>query len=218
MKKKNIGKSIKKTIMLMISPYITFLFIIVFLVVGLFMGVEELWEEFTSQNGIKEITYSSKGFVWPLPGYRDISSDFGNRFHPIKKVESFHDGIDIPAPQGTEVVSPSDGIVTSVYDSSSVGKSIEIESDNYKFVFHHLYTINVKENDKVKKGQVIGGVGSTGTLSTGNHLHFTVYEEDELINPLNLVNFNNVFEDEEVDNSIENETKRSVNNIDNNIY
>ena len=73
------------------------------------MGVEELWEEFTSNIGIKEIITSSKGYVWPLPGYSDISSNFGERFHPIKKVNSFHDGIDIPAPQGTEVVSPGSG-------------------------------------------------------------------------------------------------------------
>ena len=192
------------------------------------MGVEELWEEFTSNIGIKEITTSSKGFVWPLPGYSDISSNFGNRFHPIKKVNSFHDGIDIPAPQGTEIVSPGSGIVSKVYDSSSVGKTIEIESGDYKFVFHHLYSIGVKENDNVNKGQVIGGVGSTGTLSTGNHLHFTVYEKDELINPLNLVNFNNIFEDDEEseisNTTVQNETTNvitnegSVNNIDNHIY
>ena len=170
------------------------------------MGVEELWEEFTSNIGIKDVNSSSKGYLWPLPGYREISSNFGNRFHPIKKVNSFHDGIDIPAPQGTSILSPGSGIVKNVYNSSSLGNTVEIESGDYKFVFHHLFSVNVKLNDYVQKGQVIGGVGSTGTLSTGNHLHFTVYEKGKLINPLNIINFNDTFNNDEENNEVTNDT------------
>ena len=207
---KEMVKKIKKTAFAMLSPYITFLLIAILLIGGLFMGVEELWEEFTSKMGIKEVNSSSKGFSWPLPGYSDISSDFGERIHPIKKTSSFHDGIDLPAPEGTDIVSPTNGTVTNVYNSQTLGNTVEIESGDYKFVFHHMISVNVQKDDNVQKGEVIGGVGSTGTLSTGNHLHFTVYEKGKLINPLNIINFNdNYNEDEE---KIENITTNSISN------
>lgn len=186
----------KKTLMIFLSPYITFAFIIFFLVGGLFMGVEELWEEFTSDNGIEEISSSSKGMVWPLPGFSNISSYFGNRLHPIKKETSFHDGIDIPAPQDTIVISPTNGVIAKTYNSYSLGNTVEIESGEYKFVFHHLNFISVNQGDIINKGQKVGGVGTTGTLSTGNHLHFTVYRNNIKINPLEIVDFNNIYKDE----------------------
>ena len=185
-------KKIRKTLIVVISPYLTFFFISIFLIGGMFLAVEELWTEFTSSIGIEEINSSndSGSFIWPLPGFNNISSYYGNRFHPIKKVNSFHDGIDIPAPQDTVVISPSDGIVSKVYNSSTVGKTVEIQSNEYKFVFHHLNSIFVNQSQNVIKGQEIGGVGTKGTLSTGNHLHFTVYKDNKKINPLEIVNFN----------------------------
>ena len=220
-KKQNLMNSLKKTIFVMLSPYLTFFFVVIFLIGGLFFAIDELWNEFTSDEGISEINESSKGYVWPLPNYSDISSNFGNRVHPIKKTESFHDGIDIPAPQDTRIVSPGSGLVTNVYNSETLGKSIEIECGDYKFVFHHLYSVNVKKGNRVKKGEKIGGVGTTGTLSTGNHLHFTVYYKNELINPLDIINFNEIFNgSEETNNKIDNGAniiENSVNILSNNI-
>lgn len=167
------------------------------------MAVEELWEEFTSNTGIDEITSSSNGLIWPLPGFNYISSFFGNRIHPIKHTNSFHDGIDIPAPQDTKIISPANGIVSSIYNSESVGNTVEIESGEFKFVFHHLNFTSVEQGSSIKKGEQIGGVGTTGTLSTGNHLHFTVYKNNTKINPLEIINFNNVFEKEEINENIE---------------
>lgn len=191
-----ITKKAKKTIMVFVAPYLIFFFIMFFVISALFMGVEELWEEFTSTEGIDEITASSNGFVWPVPGYSYISSDYGNRIHPITHKLSFHNGIDIPAPQDTKVVSPVNGTITSVYDSKTVGQTVEIESNEYRFVFHHLNFISAVQGNSIKKGEQLGGVGTTGTLSTGNHLHFTVYKNNKTINPLEIVNFNDVFEEE----------------------
>lgn len=161
------------------------------------MAVEELWEEFTSESGIEEITTSSNGLIWPLPGFNYISSYFGNRVHPIKHTISFHDGIDIPAPKDTKVVSPANGKVSNVYNSETVGNTVEIECEGFKFVFHHLNFTSVEPGNPIKKGEQIGGVGTTGTLSTGNHLHFTVYKNNTKVNPLEIINFNKVFEKEE---------------------
>ena len=184
------SNKLKKSVVTFLAPYLIFLLIIFLLLSVLFMGVEVLWEEFTSPDGIEEITISSDGLIWPLPGYNRISSYYGLRFHPVKKVYSFHDGIDIPAPQDTIIISPSSGMVTKVYDSSSVGKTVEIENTEYRFVFHHLNYIAVTQGVTISKGEEVGGVGTTGTLSTGNHLHFTVYKNNNRVNPLEIYNFN----------------------------
>ena len=184
------SNKLKKNVVTFLAPYLIFLLIIFLLLSVLFMGVEVLWEQFTSPDGIEEITISSDGLIWPLPGYNRISSYYGLRFHPVKKVYSFHDGIDIPAPQDTIIISPSSGVVTKVYNSSSVGKTVEIENTEYRFVFHHLNYITVTQGATISKGEKIGGVGTTGTLSTGNHLHFTVYKNNNRVNPLEIYNFN----------------------------
>ena len=201
MKNKSLTVKINNIALSILSPYIAFFIIAMFLICGFFMGVEELWEEFTSSVGIKEINLDSDGYIWPLPGYNNISSNFGNRFHPIKKVNSFHDGIDIPAPQGTSILSPGSGIVKNVYNSSSLGNTVEIESGDYRFVFHHMFSVSVNIDEIIQKGQVIGGVGSTGTLSTGNHLHFSVYDKNILVNPLSIINFSDTFDKNEYENN-----------------
>ena len=187
---KKMQNNIKNTIITFLSPYISFLFIAVFIIGILFMGVEELWEEFTSTSGIEEINQSTTGFIWPVPGYSHISSYFGPRIHPITKKNSFHDGIDIPAPQDTKVFSSANGKVITTKESKTLGKTVEIESGEYKFVYYHLNFISVQEGNLINKGGLVGGVGTTGTLSTGNHLHFTVYRKNKKIDPLEIINLN----------------------------
>lgn len=153
------------------------------------MGVEELWEEFTSTLGIEEINQSTSRVIWPVPGYSHISSYYGPRVHPITKKNSFHDGIDIPAPQDTKVLSPASGKVIKTYESDTLGKTVEIECDEYKFVFNHLNFISLEQESLINKGALVGGVGTTGTLSTGNHLHVTVYKNNKKIDPLEIFKF-----------------------------
>ena len=184
------SNKLKKTVVTFLAPYLIFLLIIFLLLSVLFMGVEVLWEQFTSPDGIEEITISSDGLIWPLPGYNRISSYYGLRFHPVKKVYSFHDGIDIPAPQDTKVFSSANGKVITTKESKTLGKTVEIESGEYKFVYYHLNFISVQEGTLINKGGLVGGVGTTGTLSTGNHLHFTVYRKNKKIDPLEIINLN----------------------------
>ena len=183
-----IKKKIKKTIKIILAPYIAFIIFACFLIIVLFVSVQAFFTDYTTDNEYANVD----GYIWPLPGYSYISSNYGTRLHPIKHTISFHDGIDIPAPKDTPVLSPCNGMVTDTYFSESLGNTVKIDDGNFVFVFYHLNFYSIQENTEIQKGIQIGGVGTTGTLSTGNHLHFTVYKDGQTINPLSIVNFNNL--------------------------
>ncbi|WP_052356551.1 peptidoglycan DD-metalloendopeptidase family protein [[Clostridium] dakarense] len=126
--------------------------------------------------------------AWPLQSYTEISSPFGERVHPITGEVKFHRGIDIPAPQNTDILSSDDGIVIFSGSQNGYGNVVKIKHfDGKKTVYAHNTSNVVKEGDIVKKGQVIAKVGTTGN-STGNHVHFETIVNDENINPINAVN------------------------------
>lgn len=127
----------------------------------------------------------TKGMLWPLPGYTQISSPFGWRIHPLLKTNRFHDGVDLPAPAGTEVIAPLDGQVISTGYLGGYGNHIVVDhGGGLSTMYAHLSAILVQNGQEVKKGQVIGRVGSTG-WSTGPHLHFMVLLQGEPTNPMN---------------------------------
>lgn len=126
--------------------------------------------------------------IWPLQSYREISSPFGERVHPITGEIKLHRGIDIPAPQNTDILSSDDGIVIFSGSQNGYGNVVKIKHfDGKKTVYAHNTSNVVKEGDIVKKGQAIAKVGTTGD-STGNHVHFETIVNDENINPINAIN------------------------------
>lgn len=144
--------------------------------------VEEKKEELSLNN-----TEYLKG-IWPIESYKQISSYFGERIHPITGKQSFHKGIDIPAPQDTDIISCDDGIVSFSGVMNGYGNVIKIKHfDGKETLYAHNNLNIVKEGDIVKVGQVIAKVGTTGN-STGNHLHFETIINNENINPINVVN------------------------------
>ena len=121
-------------------------------------------------------------WYWPLPGKYSLSSLFGNRLDPFTKKPSTHTGVDIPAPAGTPIYAAGDGIVTTVnsnqYASTYGYYCIVSHGGGYATLYAHQRQVPiVKVGQTVKKGQVIGYVGTTGR-STGNHLHFEIRIDD----------------------------------------
>lgn len=112
-------------------------------------------------------------YAWPLPGYYNISSRFGNRTHPIYGNADFHLGNDVPAPTWTPILAAQDGVVTLSRHNVSYGNYCIINhGGGYSTLYAHQVTLPlVSEGDTVTKGQVIGYVGSSGD-STGPHLHY----------------------------------------------
>ena len=133
------------------------------------------------------------GIKWTMPcSYRLLSSPYGYRVHPITGQWKFHSGVDLAGPQGTPIVATRDGTVTMAktgYNSGN-GNYVTINhGDGFSTSYlHMLENLQVRVGQKVKAGQVIGYMGSTG-MSTGPHLHFTIYYNGATVNPADYLNF-----------------------------
>jgi len=116
-----------------------------------------------------------------------MASGYGFRTDPFTKARKFHYGMDFTAPRGTPVYASGDGVVIRADNSSSgYGNHIRIDHGyGYVSLYAHLYKYNVRVNQRVKRGDLIGFVGSTGR-SEAPHLHYEVHKDRERINPLNF--------------------------------
>ena len=128
---------------------------------------------------------SESGFMWPLPGYYNLSSLFAGRIHPITGKPQHHTGIDIPASSGTSILAAKSGVVTTSTYNNSYGNYVVVShSDGTSTLYAHMVRRNCSKGDTVSQGQVIGYVGTTGS-STGNHLHFEVRVNGSRVDPIN---------------------------------
>ena len=116
-----------------------------------------------------------------------MASGYGYRTDPFTKVRKFHYGMDFTAPRGTPIYASGDGVIKRADNSSSgYGNHIRIDHGyGYISLYAHLYKYNVSLNQRVKRGDVIGYVGSTGR-SEAPHLHYEVFKDGERINPINF--------------------------------
>jgi murein DD-endopeptidase MepM/ murein hydrolase activator NlpD len=119
--------------------------------------------------------------------FTTITSHFTEaRFHPVLKVNVPHTGVDFAAPRGTPIRAVGDGVITYAGWNGGYGKSIDIQHDaTYSTRYAHLgrFATGIRGGASVKKGHVIGYVGSTGR-ATGPHLHFEFYKDQQYVNPL----------------------------------
>ena len=129
---------------------------------------------------------SSRRLLLKSPlNFKRISSNFGNRKHPITGDWKAHKGIDLAAPTGTLVESVGDGTVLRSGWNGGYGKYILVEHPaGYRTAYAHLSKINVKKGQRVAQGEVIGAVGSTGH-STGPHLHYELHFNGTVVHPFN---------------------------------
>jgi murein DD-endopeptidase MepM/ murein hydrolase activator NlpD len=124
-------------------------------------------------------------FIWPVSGY--ITSPYGYRKSPFSGSRQFHSGLDIGSPMGTPVRAAMAGRVSAVaYDEILGNYAVVSHHSGYRTLYGHMSVVRVKSGAYVGTGERIGDVGSTG-LSTGPHLHFTVYKSGITVNPRTLM-------------------------------
>lgn len=144
------------------------------------------------QNDIYSVFSTGTGYLRPasvdmcnggLLGSCEISSNFGWRKHPVRRRRHLHTGLDLIAPKGTPIYAPTNGVVESRGRTRGYGKVVVIDHGySWETRYAHLSEIAVKEGQTVKKGDIIGYVGSTGT-ATGPHLHFEMRYFGNAVNP-----------------------------------
>lgn len=232
--KKKLGKKILKVGFVIIQPFLIPIIIVIILIwlvcyitdifyIGVnneeesnfreelkYYTAEEYTEEDTTTffdsvadflSGLFKKTIDSR---WPVPGHTYISSHFGKRDAPTSGASTSHSGIDIPAPEGTEIISIMDGTVTKTSWGGAGGYTITIQSEDGVYEFSYCHSspdFIVEPGQKVVQGEVIGTVGpkyvdgpknnpykdssgkTTNGATTGCHCHFTLRENGKLVDP-----------------------------------
>ena len=146
--------------------------------------VGEIREYLSNQNDI----YKATPRGWPTAGH--ITSGYGRREHPTSGESEFHSGVDIATSAGTPVRATADGIVSFAAWSGGSGNLVVIEHGlKFSTFYGHNKTVGVKVGQKVKRGDIISYVGSTGN-STGPHVHYEVWHQGHPINPVSYIEGN----------------------------
>ena len=153
------------------------------------------------------IFYGNSNFAWPIPGYTSISSPFGKRTAPTSGASTYHKGVDIPAPEGTNLVATCDGEITFTGFLGGGGYTITLTNfDGIKISYCHVSpNYIVSEGNFVTQGQIIGQVGPkyvygvsgntytdafgkpTNGATTGCHLHIGFRINNNYVNPLDYL-------------------------------
>lgn len=146
---------------------------------------QQMQQKILSLTEKSNSSYVGGEYLWPLPlKYTYVSSGFGERIHPVTGKPQFHTSVDIPAPNGTEIYAANSGTVVEAAYHSADGNYILIDHGGGNATFYsHLSKFNVKVNQKVNKGDIIGYVGMTG-WTTGYHLNFSIYENSKAVDPM----------------------------------
>ncbi len=148
-----------------------------------------------SLDDIKVLAEQKEELLTTIPAIQPIAnsdlkrmaSGYGWRTDPFTKARKFHHGMDFSAPTGTPIYASGNGVVTRAdANSSGYGNHIRIDHGfNYMSLYAHLSAYNVKKGQKVKRGDIIGFVGSTGR-SVAPHLHYEIFKNGKRINPRNF--------------------------------
>ena len=128
------------------------------------------------------------GESWARPcSWRKLTSPYGYRIHPTTGQYKFHNGVDLANDQGTPIYAARSGKVTVATYGGTYGNYVTINhGDGYSSLYAHMTRYVVHKGDTVKKGQLIGYMGSTGR-STGPHLHFSIFYNGSSVNPMNYI-------------------------------
>ncbi len=165
---------------------------------------KKVYVQSKSFDALIELASEKEEMLRRIPAIMPISnkdlkrtaSGWGYRIHPIYKIRKFHYGMDFTAPTGTDIYATGDGVIKRVISSKrGLGKHIVIDHGyGYTTTYAHMNRFNVRQGQKVKRGDVIGFVGTTG-LSTAPHLHYEVALNGKKVDPANYY-FNDLTPDE----------------------
>ncbi len=155
---------------------------------------KQLYIQSKSFDEVVNLVKGKEKLLASIPAIQPISnsdlrhqpSGFGWRTHPIYKTPEFHPGMDFSAPQGTEIFATGDGTVARA-DASAQGYGNHIVINHgygYETLYGHMSKMAVRVGQQIKRGQLIGYVGSTG-LSTAPHVHYEVQKNGQIVNPIN---------------------------------
>jgi len=144
-------------------------------------------DELATNRGLREVLYALPS-VMPVPNY-SVTSDFGVRRHPITGQTHFHTGLDLLSQTGDEKVHPvKPGVVVLAQFHPQYGNTVVVRHTNgVESLYAHLANINVKLGDKVTQESVLGNIGSTGSSSTGKHLHLEILIGGYPVNPQKVI-------------------------------
>lgn len=135
----------------------------------------------------KDVEYIKEKYSFKIPVTGTVTSRYGQR-EETEVVSANHQGIDIGANEGTAIYAAMEGTVTVSSEEGEYGKHLDIENGDVLTRYAHCSKLLVKEGEKVKQGQKIAEVGSTGN-STGPHLHFEIRRDNRTINPESILKF-----------------------------
>ncbi len=145
--------------------------------------VEDTKEETQEEQDINN-TKNTTTFIKPIEG--TITSIFGYRDTATGSVPKNHTGTDIAANLGTKIKSATDGEVVLASEEGDYGKHLKIQIGEVSIIYAHCNNLYVNQGDKIKQGQEIAEVGSTGN-STGPHLHFEIRYQERIIDPQKIL-------------------------------
>lgn len=140
------------------------------------------------ENSLKRNLDLYKSLPAIIPSDGPIGDRFGMRTHPILKIRRMHTGMDIIVNTGKEVFAPGDGKILKAGNRGGYGKTVEIDHGyGYTSLYAHLSKFKVKKGQSVKRGDLIGLSGQSGSLATGPHLHYEVKHNGVHLNPKNFI-------------------------------
>ncbi|MBP6025465.1 peptidoglycan DD-metalloendopeptidase family protein [Ferruginibacter sp.] len=148
--------------------------------------------QFSSYEVIDKLIRNQENKLTSIPAIQPVSnkeltriaSGFGYRIHPIYGIAKMHNGLDFTSPQGTPIYATGDGTVTTAGASAGTGNHVIINHGyGYETVYMHMVRIKARNGQRVKRGEVIGWVGSTGA-STGPHCHYEVHINGTPVDPV----------------------------------
>lgn len=152
---------------------------------SLLQGLESRLRSVSQDVERRQALAAATPSIWPTIGW--LTGTFGGRADPLSGEPSFHQGLDIATDKGQPVYATADGQVESASFNGDYGNFLVLHHQfGLTTRYGHLSRFNVKPGDSVKRGDIIGYVGSTGR-STGSHLHYEILANGQLVNPLRLL-------------------------------